>query len=337
MSKKVYQYDINNGNLLIEFRTTTKAANSIDVAESNLRQKLNQQDPLNYKGYIWSRIKNSRIDVFNEQVKKGKLLDIQPINNIAKILLFDIETSPMMVYAWKLYKNTASIDQIAKDWTVLTWAAKWLGEDEIISETQMNYRSIQNPYDLDDFEIVEKLWHLFDEADFVVAHNGRVFDTKKINAKFIEHGMSPPSPYKVIDTLDIAKRNFNFTSNKLDYIAQNLGVGAKMEHEGFKLWEKCMWGDEEAWKIMLDYNIQDIKILESVYLQLRMFDSRHPSVSIYNPDENEACTKCGSKNITYIKDTYTNTRVYKLYKCGDCNGWSRGRTGVNKKNVLMIK
>ena len=46
----------------------------------------------------------------------------------AKILIFDIETSPMEAYAWGTFKENIPIQRIKKDWFVMTWAAKWLDQ-----------------------------------------------------------------------------------------------------------------------------------------------------------------------------------------------------------------
>ena len=68
-----------------------------------------------------------------------------------------------------------------------------------------------------------------------------------------------------IDMLKIARKQFRFPSNKLDYVGKTLGVGAKTEHEGFDLWIKCMNRDGKAWKRMEEYNKQDVILLEKVY------------------------------------------------------------------------
>jgi hypothetical protein len=49
-----------------------------------------------------------------------------------KILIFDIETSPIEVYAWSLWDKFTSIDQIIEDWSVLTISAKWLGSPRMM-------------------------------------------------------------------------------------------------------------------------------------------------------------------------------------------------------------
>jgi DNA polymerase III epsilon subunit-like protein len=64
-----------------------------------------------------------------------------------------------------------------------------------------------------------------DEADLICAHNGDAFDIKKINSRLIVNGFKPPSPFKTIDTLKIARRVFKFDSNKLDNIGRYLSRG----------------------------------------------------------------------------------------------------------------
>ena len=68
--------------------------------------------------------------------------------------------------------------------------------------------------------------------------------------------------------MSITKANFLFPSNKLDYVAQKLGVGAKVKHSGFKLWIKCMAGDKKAWAEMKKYQIQDVNLLVDLYYEL---------------------------------------------------------------------
>lgn len=256
---------------------------------------------------------------------------IENKDNDAKILLFDLETSPILAHVWGVRKQFIQPNQILRDLTLLTYAAKWLGEDKIISGTA------KNEEDFDDFTITEELWHLLDEADIIVAHNLNRFDKKKVNARFLAHGMTPPSPYKCIDTLTVAQTNFGTTYHRLDFLAKYIGAEGKMEHEGMELWNKCMKGDNKAWDTMLAYNEKDVYVLEEVYLALRAFDSRHPSVGIYQEDPGMCCTKCGSKKLIYKKDTFTNTRVFKLYQCEECSGWSRSRQSQGKMTALMTQ
>lgn len=48
-----------------------------------------------------------------------------------KVLVADIETSPLTAYAWERHDVNIALNQIVKDWRVLCFAAKWLGGKQI--------------------------------------------------------------------------------------------------------------------------------------------------------------------------------------------------------------
>lgn len=243
-----------------------------------------------------------------------------------KILILDIETRPILAYVWGIWKQNVGLNQIEEDWSILTYAAKWYGDDEyVLYDTAQGQK--------DDTDVLESLWGLLDEADVVVAHNGERFDVPKINARFLKHGFLPPSPYRQIDTLKVAKRNFRLTSNRLDYIAKYLGFEGKMETGGMQLWIDCMEGDKDAWKKMLDYNIKDIDILEWVYITLRPWIHNHPVVALYDDDDDESprCPACGSRHIHYRGFAYTPVSKFQRYVCKDCGKWGRLATNLLSK------
>ena len=173
-----------------------------------------------------------------------------------KILLLDIETTPMQVYAWGLWDQNISIDQIIKNTEMLCFGARWLGSKKVI------FKSVHHDGKK---AMLEELHKLMEEADMLVGWNSAAFDHKHINREFLENGMTPPSPVKDLDLMSITKANFLFPSNKLDYVAQKLGVGAKVKHSGFSLWIRCMEGDEKAWAEMKKYQIQDVNLLVDLY------------------------------------------------------------------------
>jgi uncharacterized protein YprB with RNaseH-like and TPR domain len=176
-----------------------------------------------------------------------------------KILLLDIETTPMQVYAWGLWDQNISIDQIIKSTEMLCFGARWLDGKKVI------FKSVHHDGKK---EMLKELHKLMDEADLLVGWNSAAFDHKHINREFLENKMAPPSPTKDLDLMSITKANFLFPSNKLDYVAQKLDIGAKVKHSGFKLWIRCMAGDKKAWKEMKEYQIQDVNLLVDLYHEL---------------------------------------------------------------------
>lgn len=246
-----------------------------------------------------------------------------------KILSLDIETAPKRAYVWGLWKQNVGTNQIISDWYMLTWSAKWYGEEEVIGERLTFAEAIKE----DDKRLLTNLHELLEEADVVVAHNGKKFDVPSINTRFIINGILPPSPYRQIDTLTVAKRQFKFTSNRLDYIGKMLGVGRKIDTGGFELWERCMQGEDAALEEMLTYNKQDVLLLEAVYTKLRPFISNHPNHNVYT--DRPCCPTCGSEHVHKKGKHHTNVSTFQRYKCMSCGAPSRAR--INERDTAIMK
>ena len=240
--------------------------------------------------------------------------------NKPKILLFDIETAPNLAYVWGKYEQ--NVIDYKNEWYILCFCAKWLNEKNITTSKLTDFNKRFNNDVQDDYGVVEKLWTLLNEADIVITHNGDEFDIKKANARFLYHGLPPPSLYKTIDTKKIAKKYFNFNSNKLDDLGRYLGLGRKVEHEGFNLWLKCMKGDKKAWKIMIKYNKQDIVLLEKVYKKFLAWITNHPNLGLYT-GQKYACPNCGSSHVNKRGYAFTKTQIYQKYQCQECFAWSQ--------------
>lgn len=249
----------------------------------------------------------------------------------ARILILDIETAPVTASVWRLWKENVGVNQIKRDWFILSFAAKWLGSSTVIYHDQSKAENIE-----DDSGLLGKLHDLLDRADIVVAHNGRRFDVKKINARFIKQGFPPPSPYKIVDTLDIAKAKFGFTSNKLEYLARFLDCDHTKQlhakYPGFALWTGVLAGEKAAWAEMRIYNEHDVLSLEDVYLKLRIWDDKHPNVAAFmrTQDETRRCPICGGAELQKRGFYTTTAGKYQRYRC-DCGAWSRDRSNLNTK------
>jgi uncharacterized protein YprB with RNaseH-like and TPR domain len=233
----------------------------------------------------------------------------------AKILFLDIETSPSLGFVWAKWQT--NVIDFKADWYVLSFAYKWTHENEVhvlgLDDLPGYKRHLEN-----DKALMKKLWKLLNEADIVIAHNGDSFDLPKINTRFLTHKLPPPTPYKTIDTLKIARKVFMFDSNKLDDLGRYLGVGRKLPTTGFHLWRGCMTGDPEAWVKMKEYNGHDVELLEKVYYLIRAWDRNHPNV---NQGDLQACPKCSSHNVQKRGFEYTLLRKKQRYQCQNCSGW----------------
>jgi predicted RNA-binding Zn-ribbon protein involved in translation (DUF1610 family) len=254
----------------------------------------------------------------------------------ARIGTIDIETFPILAFTWGIWQQNINLDFVVRDWSICSVSWKWLGEDEV------SYFDVSEQDDMcDDTFLLEAIWSFLDEADIVVVQNGLIFDIKKINARFLQAGMKPPSPYKVVDTKVEAKKIAAFTSVRLDWMAQILTDEKKDRHAefpGVSLWVECMKRNPRAWEVMRTYNPQDIITTELVYLRMRPYIIGHPNVANYNTDADIQCPKCGSKDMQRRGKAKTQSNEYQRYQCFSCGGWSRSRyteTPITKRRSLL--
>lgn len=247
------------------------------------------------------------------------------------ILLLDIESSPNTVHTWGLFKQNIALNQIMETSKTLCWAAKWLGKKGMMfssreSETEM--------------EMLEKVHALLSVADAVIHFNGKSFDIATLNKEFIINGMLPPTPYHQIDLLLVAKKEFRFVSNKMDHLAQQLGIGKKVRHEGHELWVKCMNNDPQAWKKMRKYNERDVTILEKLYYKMLPWIKDHPNHALYVDIDRPICTNCGSRHVIKRGIETTSVYQYKRYTCKQCGTNLRERftcTSKEKRKAILTQ
>lgn len=229
-----------------------------------------------------------------------------------KILLLDIETSPILAHVWALWDQNVGLNQIVNSGEVLCWAAKWLGEPEIYFA----------PKTIGTKQMLKRIHKLLDQADAVVTYNSNRFDLPILNGEFLKIGLHPPAPAKSIDLLSIVKNKFRFPSNKLAYVAPALGVGEKRGNSGFELWVQCMAGNKDAWEEMKQYNIHDTVILEGLFNKLRPWIR-----GLVIPDSaGLVCRSCNSPHLIRRGFSYTGVGKYQRYQCQDCGAWMRGAT-----------
>ena len=193
----------------------------------------------------------------------------------------------------------------------MCFGARWHGQKKVI------FKSVHHDGKK---AMLKDLHAIMDEADAIVGWNSKSFDHKHIRREFLEAGMAPPSPTKDIDLMLECRKYFRFPSYKLDYVAQKLGVGAKVAHSGFELWIKCMAGEEKAWREMKKYQIQDVNLLIDLYEKLLPWINSHPTVGMYE-NIDDACPNCGSQNLRPEGVYVGTTGSYDKFQCNDCGKW----------------
>lgn len=233
----------------------------------------------------------------------------------AKVLFFDLETAPCLGWTWGMYEQ--NVIDLKHSWFILSMAYKWRGDSRVKTKALPDYERKDRE---DDSGLVKDLWSLFDKADVVVAHNGDKFDIKKANARFIKHELTPPSPYKKIDTLKMARRNFAFVSNRLDDLSAYLKIGRKLPHKGWAMWKSCLEdNDPAAWRMMRRYNAHDVHLLEAVHDRLAPWDGGYPNLTLFG--ERPGCPVCQSEKVQRRGFNVSKARRTERFQCVTCGHW----------------
>lgn len=276
--------------------------------------------------------------------------------NKPKILLLDIESSFLECATWGIFKQHLNTQDILKEWAILCWAAKWLYEPDIISQRVSVYEAIYRK----DASIIKGIWKLVEEADIIIAHNAFKFDNRKLKARFIVNDLTPNKPYRIIDTLKVAQKEFAFSSHKLDFLNGLLEISRKKK-TSLELWKRCVARNEisssaegdivdikysvsdnkVALEEMEDYCRSDITALEELYLELRPWIRSHPPLGLYTDSDGKICPACGAdeEHFDWNGYYYTPMGKYESFRCQKCKSIGRSRRSKmtpEKRKQLVV-
>ena len=154
----------------------------------------------------------------------------------------------------------------------------------------------------------------------MVGHNGDKYDLAFIRTRCLFHGIEMFPSYDTIDTLKNSRSKFRFNSNKLDYIAQYLGVGAKIKTT-YNLWKDIVLEkDKEAMANMVQYCKVDVQILEKVYLKMQGHFLPKLHHGMLNGAKKHSCPECGGTTL-YVHRKRVSVSGYPKFqmKCITCN------------------
>lgn len=244
----------------------------------------------------------------------------------ARILVMDIETSPFTAYSYNRWQvNISDVMRRDDNIMILSFAYKWLGEDKVYYEENRKHC---------DKNILKKLSTVLNTADIVIGHNMGRFDTPMVNTRLVMNDLPPCSPYRIIDTLKIAKKHYRFERNTLDWVARSLKCSRKLEHKNFpgmSIWIEMLQGNDEAWIENKAYNKMDVIVTEEVYEKMKPFAKPHPSIVVGTGGRKKCCVTCSSDDIVKDGFSYTNVSKFQQYRCNKCGSYSRGRTNLLSK------
>ena len=229
-----------------------------------------------------------------------------------KRLFFDIETSPNIGFFWESgYKKNIDYSNIIKERAVICICYKWEDEKDV--------HALQWDHKQNDKRMIEAFIKVANQADELVGHNGDRFDLAWIRTRCLFHGLSMFPNYTTIDTLKIARQKFKFNSNKLNYIADFLGIGQKIKTE-FGLWRNIVLDkDPKAMADMIKYCKKDVVLLEKVYSHLKNHIEPKTHFGVVFGSSRRECPECGSDELYIHRRRILASGIAKIqYQCRTC-------------------
>ena len=169
------------------------------------------------------------------------------------------------------------------------------------------------------------VWDVFDTADLVIGHNMTGFDSKHLLGGWAEMGLPAPAPYKIIDTLKIARSVFAYESRTLDALNKRLGVDAKTDKYDVATARAAVDGDKPAQAKLTEYNRGDIIASEALFDRLRPYATGIPHLGMWSDDE-LACPSCGHTMTATGRTVHANVQRYEHLACPNCGNHARGTT-----------
>jgi DNA polymerase elongation subunit (family B) len=229
-------------------------------------------------------------------------------------LYFDIESSVNLNlienYGLKMYNNYLNPDTILKDWNIYCISYTWLDDPK-----KRVYNICVDPSAPDDDEhVVKEFYKVLEQADMICGHNIKKFDLKMFKTRAIFHKLPPLPEFKIFDTLTSARKTFRFTSNKLSYLAQFLGVAEKGKSPD---WRLVRSGDVREIKRMVKYCDQDVKTGVAIHDELAPWDKSYPNRNELVGEARQGCPNCGG---THFQQRGQRNGYYRL-QCQGCFKW----------------
>lgn len=242
---------------------------------------------------------------------------MQTLKTKRRRLFFDIETSPNIGLFWEAgFKKNIDYSNIIKERAIICICYKWEDEREVHSLTWDKKQ--------DDKKMLEAFIKVADQANELIGHNGDKFDLAWIRTRCLFHKIDMLPKYITIDTLKIARSKFRFNSNRLNYIADFLGIGQKIKTE-YSLWKDILLNkDAIAMDKMVKYCKKDVELLEKVYKELNNHIDSKTHYGVVFGQYKGTCPECGSEELIKHSRQILASGVIKLiYKCNTCGKYHR--------------
>lgn len=246
-----------------------------------------------------------------------------------KILFYDIETTPIRAYVWRLGKQVVRHGQLSVDHYITNiicitycWNDGKKAKALVFDYETQNCKKVVQDFD----ELCKK-------ADVIIGKNNMKFDNKQITTQRLLHDLpGMPDWLEKMDDLERhMRKHFALPSYGLDYFSDILGLGGKINmcmQDWINIVEKNEHG-KASLKKMVEYGKKDIEDTRAIWNHcVKHFKPRYNHAT---HSEDHVCTNCGSNNIRKNGTRVAGKGKKQSWYCNDHGGFA-GYTIINWKS-----
>lgn len=241
--------------------------------------------------------------------------------NTPKILFWDIETTPLKAYIWRLGDQVVRHDQLTSDgfmYDIICITYCW-NDGRPAQHFDWGYKE-QNSKNM-----IEQFDALITQADIVIGKNNKSFDDRHLNTQRLLHELPPLVGWgKKSDDLQVQMKKFfgkALPSQSLDYISKLLGVGGKIKM-GLSDWVDIVEKKNiDSFHKMIEYGKKDVEDTRAIWERVVNHIEPKFSAKPKDPKLDMECPKCNSKRLQSRGVMATIQGSKQRYQCQDCGSW----------------
>ena len=225
----------------------------------------------------------------------------------SRILVYDLESTSLN----------------ADDGDLLVFAYKWLDEKKAhvpsVLDTCLPCDGCKRIH-IDDRALVRQAHAIMSQADVMLTFNGKNFDIKYMQSKFMRYGLPALPEISHVDLYQTARTKMRLTRKSLANISHYLQLTNEKTKLDWDIWRRAAKGYTKEIRYIRDHGAADIYVTQELYEKhMRQYVRQHPRVSGYGP-----CRRCGADTLERrgVAVTILKGQQHR-YQCRTCAGWEQ--------------
>lgn len=248
-----------------------------------------------------------------------------------KILVYDIETTPVLAWIWRCGDQVVRHSQLHEKYNqtkIICVTYRWLHE----KKSKALVFDIRRQCDK---KVLKDFSKLANEADIILGKNNTKFDDKHINFRIFQHGLPPIHDLRrKSDDLERWMRStFNMQSYALDYFSKLCTGEGKIAMYMEDWIDIVLHKDKKKLDKMVEYGLKDVDDTVALIEEVQPYVIPKHNRAAFAGDL--CCTNCGSKKIKKNGTRIVGNIRKQAFYCNDHGGFA-GYATIKKDGTLGV-